>query len=628
MLKNDTHAEILEFAEFQIDAIKRIFSRSGVQVPLTPKVFDTLLYLVANAGRVVDKDELMSAIWKDTVVEENNLNKNISTLRQILGENPGENRFIATIPGTGYKFVAPVTRANDFTSFEAGHETNEHPSDPPIDYSLVGWRGYGHHIVIGSGLLVLIFIGAFYFFTAADDLQSASPLKRMAVLPFRPLVEESRDEAFEIGMADTLIARLSSNPDLVVRPIGSVRRFARVDEDPQAAGRALGVESVLEGSIQRWGEKIRVNVRLIRVVDGTSLWSGSFDESFTDIFSVQDAIATKVAEALRVSLRNGRSSTRSTANVEAYRMYLQGRFFTLKATPPDIVKGIAFYQQAIEADPLYALAYAGMADAYRMQPIISDVDPSDAFPRAKQAALRALEFDNGLTEAHVALGWVASWYEWDNKVAEDHLSRAIENEPNNAEARRAYSVHLTKLGRHEEAVREMTLALELDPLSLLTNALKGQALNYSGRKAEAVTRLEKTLELDDRFWIARLQLGRIYIDMERYDDAIRELEKARDGSGSNSETLSLIGYAHARSCRADEARKQLEALTAREGLTPFYNIAMVHNGLGESEIAIGFLEKALDRRDIRMILLGVEPKWDHLRGDPAFIKLLQQMDLR
>jgi DNA-binding winged helix-turn-helix (wHTH) protein/TolB-like protein/predicted negative regulator of RcsB-dependent stress response len=627
MVKNDVQIEILEFAGFQLIPEKRLFLRDGEVIPLTPKVFDTLVVLVTNAGRIVGKDELMSAVWKDTIVEENNLNKNISTLRQILGENPGENRFIATIPGTGYKFVAAVNRVNDHDISEPGsnYEASRDGSGNNIDS--IPSRLKDPRTVAVTGVIGVIVLGLVYLWIATPVKDFRTPTKKIAVLPFKPLVPENRDEAFEMGMADTLIARLSTNRELVVRPMGSVRRYVGLDDDPRAAGRALGVESVLDGSIQRWGDTIRVNVRLIRVEDGTSLWSGSFDERYTDIFTVQDAIAHKVAEALRVSLAGAGSIRQSTTNVEAYRLYLQGRFFALKATPPDIVKGIGFYQQAIEADPLYALAYAGLADAYRMQPITSDVVPADAFPKAKIAALRALEIESGLAEAFVALGWVASWYEWDDQAAETNLQRAIQIAPNNAEARRAYSVHLTKVGRHEEAVAEMRTARELDPLSTLTSTLEGQALFFAGRYDEAILRLEKTFEIDEKFWIARLQLGRVYIEQKRYDEAIRELEIARDISRGNTETISLIGYAYAKLGRETQARKEIETLNTKETLTPYYNLAMVYNGLGESRMALDLLEKALEQRDVRMILLKVDPKWNDLRSDPVFVGLLQQMNL-
>jgi TolB-like protein/Tfp pilus assembly protein PilF len=439
-----------------------------------------------------------------------------------------------------------------------------------------------------------------------------APIKTLVVLPFKSLVAENRDETLEMGMADTLIARLGSNREIVVRPLSSVRRFAGLEQDPQSAGRELGVESVLDGSVQRWGDKIRVNVRLIKTADGESLWSDTFDEKFTDIFVVQDAISKKVAESLKLRLGAAQMppEKRATENVEAYRLYLQGRYFALKLTPPEIRRGIAFYQQAIDADPLYALAYAGIADAYRTLPITSDVPPNEAFPKAKIAAERALEIDSQLADAYIVRGWIASWYEWDWKNAEENLQKAVEMSPNNSEAHRAYAHFLSNLGRHAEAVEEIRRARELDPLSLIINALEGQMLFYAEREAEAIKRLNKTFEIDPNFWIAHINLAKIYIEQKRYDEAVAELQKAREFSGGNSEMVSLLGYALAKSARQAEAQKTVEELESavNQRYIPPYNIALIYNGLGENAKTFDWLEKAFEQRDVRMTLLKIDPK--------------------
>src|SRR5512135_2479227 len=273
-------ASIYEFGDFRLETGKRLLLRKGAPVALTSKVFDTLLHLLQHQGKLVGKDELIRAVWPDSVVEENNLNQNISALRRLLGESRGENRYIATI----------------------------------------------------------------------------------AVLPFKPLTADHSDEAWEMGMADTLIARLSNSRTTIVRPLSSVRKYTSLEQDPLAAGRELGVESILEGSIQRDGRQIRVTARLIRVPDGVSLWAGKFDEEFTSVFDVQDSISDKVASALGLSQdEKKRLTQRYTENVEAYHCYLKGRYHIGKVTRAAIAKGIEFFQQAIDIDPTYALAYAGAA---------------------------------------------------------------------------------------------------------------------------------------------------------------------------------------------------------------------------------------------------------------------------
>ena len=618
------------FDEFSVLAdARRLQGANGEQIALTPKVFDTLLYLVENPNRLIEKDELMEAVWPDTVVEENNLNKNISVLRRVLGEKQGENRYIATIPGRGYKFVSAV-RIQDMVDlpvdaspeFEAPANYEPGTAPAPLQFAKQTGRWRNATMAVAS-LAVVILLSAAYFWTRTSP---ESPPRTIAVLPFKPMAAANRDEILEMGMADTLIARLSDNSPLVVRSLASVRRFGDLDQDPILAGRDLGVESVLDGSLQRVGDQIRVNVRLIRTSDGASLMSETFDEKFTDIFSVQDRIARQVASALKTRLGRASAKRNTTASVEAYRLYLQGRYHALKSTPAEIRQGIEFYRRAIEADPDYALAFAGMAQAYAALPITSDVPPSEAFPQSKAAAVRALEIDPDLAEARIILGTIEFWYEWRWAEAETELERAIAIDPNNPDAHRFYAVLLTVTGRGDESLVQMERARELDPLSLIVNALKSQAYFFAGRDVEAIDQARKTLEIEPNFWIAHLMLSRVYIRQNKLDEAAASARRAEQFSGGNSEAISLVAYALAKSGRRDEAVSELEKLKSRaaERYVPAYNLAMIHNGLGQPDQAIQLLEEALKTRDARMILLKVDPKWDELRSDPRFIDLMRR----
>ena len=604
-----------EFKGFRIDPDRRLlFDPEEKVVALTPKVFDLLLYFVRNQGKLISKDEIMAAVWPDTVVEESNLTQNVSILRRALGDVRGDNAFIVTVPGRGYKFV-PDVRGRIADSDAVGN----------LEPVAIERSKYLRPVMISAGIAaVLAIVIAVIYFSSGREKATAQ-VKTLAILPFRPLVKENSDEALEMGMTDTLIARLSI-PGLKMRPLTSVRRFAEGETDPQAAGRELGADSVLEGNIQRWGEKIRVNVRLIDVESGEPQWSGTFDDEYKDIFVVQDAIADKVASALRGRLA-GNAASRATQNVEAYRLYLQGRLYQFRSTPPDVRRAIAFYEQAVELDPAYALAYAAMADAYRMLPITSDVPPTEAFPKSDAAAKKALELDANLSQAYVAAGYVSSWYEWDWKTAETEMRKAIELDANNADAHRGLSILLTALARHDEAIEEMRIARELDPLSLPTNALEAQTLHYAGRDAEAIDRLKKTFEINPDFWIASLMLARIYIRQERFADALEELKRAATASGGNTETISLMGYALAKLGRKDEALKMLKELQSRtdENYSPSYNIAMIYNGLGHRDSALRSLEDAVERRDVRLLLLKIEPKWDGLRAEPRFTAIMKRI---
>ena len=639
---NESQTHIYEFGDFRIDAAKRLLlKRDGERVPLTPKAFDTLLYLVEHSGTLLDKDELLRAVWADTVVEENNLNQHISTLRRVLGEKRDEHHYIVTVPGRGYRFVADVsTRTNGDEQQKV--EEDEHALDvkqaKESNISAASQSdqraGMPHRniwIRLLAGIVIIgLAVAAFYFWRARTKTVSVSSIRTIAVLPFKPLAAENRDEALEMGMADTLITRLGGNREIVVRPLSSVRRFGNLEQDAQTAGRELGVDAILDGNIQRWGDKIRVNVRLVGTANGASLWSGTFDEKLTDIFVVQDAITQKVAAALTLRLSNNeknRLTSRGTENVEAYRFYLQGRYHALKVTPPEIRQGIGFYQQAIDADPLYALAYAGMAQAYAALPITSDAPPNEAFPQAKAAAQKALEIDGNLAEAHMILGVVEFWFEWDWERAETELKKAIEINPNNSDAHRFYGVLLTVSGRSDESLAEMETARQLDPLSLIVNALKAQAFFYAGRDAEAIEQSNKTLEIEPNFWIAHLMLARIYLRQNKFDDALTEAKKAAEFSGGNSEAASLAAYALAKSERRDEALAMLGELKSSGGYVPAYNFAMIENGLGNREEALSQLEKAFRTHDARMMLLKVEPKWNDLRDEPRFIDLMKRMKL-
>jgi DNA-binding winged helix-turn-helix (wHTH) protein/TolB-like protein/Tfp pilus assembly protein PilF len=631
---------IYEFGDFRLDASKRRLLRGVEPVPLTPKVFDTLLYMVEHRGNVITKDELMAALWPDTAVEENNLGQNISKLRSVLGESRGENRYIATAPGRGYCFVAEVKALADENGREAAEAVRSMPipaaaevvtTSPPARRS-GRLKGRVWTVVLVGALAAASCFGAFYIWRARTKTVPAAAGRTLAVLPFKPLVMGNRDEALELGMADALITKLSNTRGVIVRPLASARRYGGVEQDPLAAGRELQVDSVVDGSIQRWGDRIRVTARLVSV-GGEQLWAGQFDEKFTDIFAVQDAISGRVAGALALHLsgeEERRLTKRHTENAAAYELYLRGRYHLYKLTPPEVRKGIEFFQEAVRVDPSYALAYAGIADAYSTLPITSDVAPRDAFPKAKEAVTKALELDGSLAEAHAILGRIKFWFDWDWAGSESEFRRAIDLSPNNADAHRLYAHLLSNIGRHEEALRELKRARELDPLSLITNTLQGQFLHFAGRDDEAVRSFEKTFELNPNFWVAHTQLASVLIHKKMYGQALTELEKAREQSGGNTHTIALTGYVMALSGEHGRARGVLEELrrVSRERYVPPSNMAIVHHGLGEREEALAWMERAFEGRDVLLTFVAVDPKWEALRSDQRFVSLLERMNLR
>ena len=457
--------------------------------------------------------------------------------------------------------------------------------------------------------------------------------KRIAVLPFKPVLPESRDLVLELGMADTLITKLSNSREVIVRSLTSVRKYGGLEQDPVSAGRELEVNSVLEGNVQRVGDRIRVTARLIKVADGSSLWAATFDEEFTDVFSVQDAISQKVADALALRLsreENKRLTKRYTDNVEAYQLYLTGLYHWNKLTLPEIRKSIGFFNQAIDLDPTYALAYFGLAYAYVAFAPMSDMPPKDVLPQGKAAATKALEIDESLAEAHATLAFIHTLFDWDWAEAEKEAKRAIALYPNLALAHMAYAELLCKTGRHQEAITEGTRAQELDPLSLIINTLYGSYLYQARRNEEATARLQKTIELDPNFWLAYLLLGKIYFNKGKYPEAIAEFSKATELSGGNSEPISMTGYAWAMAGDPAKARavlKELKSLSSQR-YVPGTSLGALCYAVGEKDEAFTWLEQAYEDRDLRLSQLKVEPKWDAMRSESRFVAILKRIGLQ
>ena len=568
---DEPQTRIYEFGEFRLDAVKRLLLKGGEISLLMPKAFDTLLYLVQNGGRVIDKDELMREVWTDTIVEENNLSQNISILRRVLGEKKSEHRFIVTVPGKGFKFVAEVR--------------------------------------------------------AVSESASDAPIKTIAVLPFKPLVAENRNEALELGMADTLIAKLGGE-EIVVRPFSAVRHYASIgQEDCSLAARQLGVQAVLEGTIQTAGDRIRVSARLVCGDAGKQLWAGQFDEKFDDIFAVQDLISERVAAALHIRL-TGENKTRSMENVEAYQFYVKGRVHTEMLLLPELRKAIGYFERAIALDPNYALAYVGLAESYLRLSLVNNIPADEAMPQAKAAALRATEIAPLNADTFSTLAWIVFWYDRDWRAAEKYCLRGIKLNPNNPFVRMVHAHLLSNTGRHTEALAEIRRARELDPTSIFNQAIEGQILLFAGKTDEALDTLKILTEAIPNFWLGYLFISRVYNEKQMYDEAIAALAKAGELFPANKESTALRGYSLAKAGKLTEAQAVLDELRQSSNYVAPYNLAMIHNGLGETETALDYLEKAYSEKNVLMVFLKVEPKWNNLQNEPRFIDLMKRMNLQ
>jgi len=645
-----------EFGSFRVDAAERRLLRDGEPVLLPPKAFETLLALVEHSGHLLQKDELMKVVWPDAFVEENNLTQHVYVLRKVLGESNGE-KYIETVPRVGYRFTAGVREVWDEgadlvvenrtkyrvvvkeETYEEEHEINEARADEPraLPASLTTPRHRlkPKHIILAVSLVLVGLAAAALAWTTGknerDEIRGgAKPaFSSIAVLPFKTIGEG--DEHLGLGMADTLIAKLNRVRRISVRPISAVHRFTGLGQDPVAAGRALGVDAVLDGRIQRAGGRIRVTVELVSVGEGAVLWTKTLDENFTDIFTLQDAIAVDVARSLPSGITSEERALlarRHTTNPEAYEAYLKGRFFWNKRTREGFQKAVEHFRHAISLDPSYAQAYAGLADCY-----VLGADPlpvKEHTRRLKETAGRALELDETLAEAHASLAYYSGAVEWDWQGAERGFQRAIELNPNYATAHHWYAYHLAAMGRLEEAIAEIRRARELDPLSLIINTDVGHILYFARQFDEAIAQYRRVLEMDANFAVAHWRLGQAYLEKGRYGEAVSEFNVARR-LGVGDSIVGWLGYAHAVSGRKGEAQRavaELKRLAEPHGGSYRYRIAIIYTALGDHKHALAWLERTYEARDAgEMALIKVDPMLDGLRSDPRFAGLLRRMNL-
>lgn len=640
-----------EFDTFLIDPAQRLLLRAGRVVPLTPKVFETLLALVENSGFVVSKDDLMSKIWPGTIVEERCLSQNIFLLRKALGGDSRGHQYIETIPKVGYRFLPGVSERQDLRGsivvekhdrlriVTTEQETAcEQESLAPQGIARV--RGSGKRAIIPwpgsvalvlSGLVLALLAAAYYFFSVGPRIRSvaATDVKSIAVLPFRPLGSDPNDEYLGLGMADTLIGRLSHQSQVMVRPTSSIRKYSGRDLDVLTAGREQRVDAVLDGSIHRSGDTIRLTVQLVSTRDGASLWSFKCDERCRDIFAVQDSISEKVAEALALRLtgEERRELTKHyTENNEAYQLYLKGRYFWNKRTGEGFKKALEYFNQATEKDSNYALAYVGLADSYTMLADYDWLPPKEASSKAKAAVTRALETDESLAEAHASLADIRRFYDWDWAGAEREYRRAIELNHNYATAHQWYAEFLSAMGRHEEAIREITRAEELDPMSIVVKSASGWVLLFAREYDRAIEACHKVIEMEPGYGEVFSQLRRAYEQKGMYREAFEADEKLRMFKSHVTRTPDFVSITSPKAywqkmleLTKNDLKNNVEAARFR--------ILEIYAQLGEKDQAFEWLEKVYRDHAFWMPFLEVHPHLDPLRSDPRFADLLRRVGL-
>ena len=636
---NNGENHIFEFGPFRLDATERMLSRNGEPLPMAPKVFDTLVVLVSHRGHLLEKEQLMKEVWPDTFVEEVNLAVNISALRKILGEPNHGHAFIETVPKRGYRFIAEVSEPsykselvihNRVTArIVARDKTAWLATDTDADLASLRaakgrplWRNVVVAVLAAAVVVVGLLAVPLWRMSHGRTASAAPQIKSIAVLPFKPINSEANDEYLELGVADDLINRLTGLQEVVVRPTSTVRKYTNVNEDPIAVGKELRVDSVLEGNIQKLGDRVKITATLWSVSQQKALWSNQFDENVQDIFAFEDSISQRVALAVIPQLSGEDKqllARRHSESPQAHDAYLKGIYFWNKRTDEGLNKAISYFQQAIDAEPDFARAYSGMADCYVLLYDYNMLAPEAAVPRARAAAQKAIALDNTLAEPHSSLGYLETLYDWNWTEAEKEFKTAIALSPNYANAHHWYGLRLAFERRFDESLQELSQAQQLDPLSLAINSNMGRVLYFSGRYEPAIAQLKVTVDLDPNFWAAHYKLAEAYEGVGRYHDAVSEYEKAFELSGDQSLAEAMgHGYDTSGYRGAMQAWLKLLQEKAGHGQPNLFGLAQLHASLGENDLALNYLDQAVKERTSWVVLINCHPKFDGLRRDPRF----------
>jgi DNA-binding winged helix-turn-helix (wHTH) protein/TolB-like protein/Flp pilus assembly protein TadD len=633
LVSSGQNQEAYEFGAYRIDQTERQLLRAAKPVPITAKAFDTLLLLVQRAGHLVEKSEIIETIWPDSFVEEGNLAVTIHMLRKALGDDGGDHKYIETVAKRGYRFVGEVRRTSlpilelPVTPVES-HSALKVSALP----ARLAWSSLNFVLRI-SVLTVIAVVAVFAFVRGWRPSEARTKVRSLAVLPFRNLNANPKQDYVGLGLADAIITELGSTGQVIVRPTSAVMKYGDSRLDPLSIGREEKVDAVLAGNIEVLSDRVRVTAQLVRVADGYLLWADTFAETPQRMFALEQEVEEKVAAPLAVSLAEDTKKNRAkleNQNLKAYQLYLMGRYFWNKRTVEGLRRSIEYFQQATIEDPRYAAAFAGLADSYALLGTYGIEASQQANPSAKSAARRALQIDDSLSEAHTSLGMISFYYEWNWPQAEHEFRRSIQLNPNYPLAHEWYAEDLAATGRTEEALTQVQRALELDPLSLIINTEVGRMFYLTRNYDQAVVAYRKVLDMDPQFARAHSRLGMAYAADRRFDDAIREFQLAKDLAGPDPYLDGLLGYAYALSGSTSKAHKLLEDLTeqhARGKFVPSFSMALISIGLGDRNQALEWLSKSYSDRSCYMVFAKTDPLLDPLRSDPRFQALLNRMGL-
>jgi TolB-like protein/DNA-binding winged helix-turn-helix (wHTH) protein/Flp pilus assembly protein TadD len=633
------------FQSFRLDSANQCLWQGEGRVQITPKGFDVLRYMVENAGRLITQDELLEALWPETYVNQEVLRKYILEIRKVLGDRPEKPAFIETVTKRGYRFIAPVV---DESADEPSHlSTTEMKSsvaateEASID-DQVGRETAASEQQASSGerrvrklaiiqvLAVVAAAGLSGYLWFARNGPNAPPTNNtsIAVLPFEDMSTTKDQEYFSDGFAEQLINDLAKVSGLKVVGRSSSFQFGGKDVDLRDVGRKLGVANVLEGSVRREGNHVRVTAELVKTADGFQLWSQTYDREINDIFRVQDEIALAATGALQVKLLGGagrgEASTLRSANPDAYQAYLQGKYFAARGQDrEDLNKALSYIEQAIQLDPNYAAAWAQRSQVLATMADYSFIESSQGFRRARESAEKAISLDPDLAAGYLRLATIQMSHDWDWNGAEVTLRKAEMLEPGSAEVIHGQAYLARRLGRTDEAIELYKLALGLDPLRANFQLTLGYELFDQGRYEEALAALQKAEELNPQLSSLYMTRGKIFFSEGRKQEALAEMEKEkRDGERWTGEALAY--YALGRTEESDKALKQLIATHQNDSA---FQIGEIYAYRGETDKAFAWLDRAYRQRDPGTPEMKTSPLMKSLLQDPRRAELLRKMKL-
>ena len=664
MFQGDT--EVYEFSDFRLDVPERLLLRHDKRVPLSEKAFEMLCVLVRHGNHLVSKDDLLAEVWSGVIVEENNLDKTVSRLRQVLGEREGKEKFIETIRGHGYRFL-PEVRLVELKSAEKAGKlftarepeiSRRHKESPPPAVSrpqsnkvvaLADWRGALKEdekpittaaetespavnrrkstLIAASafGFLILALVVFALFRGGSQTSTDGEPLESIAVLPFENATGNADLEYLADGLSESVIDRLSQLPQLKVIARTSSFKYRGQNVDFRDAAAKLGARAIVTGRITQRGDHLLIRVEMIDVRENRQLWSEQFNRKAADALDVQEEIARAASEKLRVNLSGAEEKLLAkshTQNPEAYGLYLRGRFLQNKHNPPDLIKSLEYYEQAVALDPNFALAYVGLAESTGRLNRFRDLPTQNYKEMSREYVFKAITLDDQLAEAHATFGSMLSVYDYDFGGAEREYERALELNPNYPEGHLWRGQLLSSFGRHEEALAEIRRGLELDPVSLEANSAYGEALFYARRYDESIAQLKKTLELDANYFPAHRLLAFNYGMKGDYAARVAESVKINEIGGAPQR-----GVAMQKSFQEGGWQGFLRDNCENKFDLHAYLVATFCAELGEKDKAFAVLNKIYEERGGELVFLKIDPRLDNLRADPRFADLLRRVGL-